>query len=194
MFINDEKYLKFLIENRLNANQFLFCYLLATVNRNHKYMVRYTKEVSLLSADEVSDLVERGYLADMNSPGETYHDMYIVLDKFKDLLFIDSEVAFEAVWKKYPRYLQERINGKEVSAKTTGLGKDGLAHKYGKYIGNDIQKHERVLEALDWAIDNGKVTLGIEKFVLNHIWDDWLMEKEERRNNEHGNAYNIDVV
>lgn len=182
MFTSDEKYLKYLINHNLSASQFLFCYLLATKEWNQKFLIRYTKEVEILPTDDIEELIERGYLHNFNRAGEYYDDLLAPTDMFKDSLFIDADDAFEQLWKTYPMHLQSLINGTRVLAKTTNLGKDNLKIKYVKAIGKDLQKHQLVMEALTWAISKEKVNVGIEKFILNHIWDDWLLEKDDNPN------------
>lgn len=190
MFINDEKYFKFLINNNMTAEQFLFCYALSTIDRNHKFINRYVSEVNSLTDQEFNDLVERGYMLDFNADGHKYHDSLVVTDKFKESIIVDEEDAFNELWKTYPMRLQQGINGNYPMAKTTEMGKEALQRKYAKYISSDMQKHLRVMEVLKWFKERQKITVGIEKFVKNQLWEDWETEMEA---DSGGNEFGIEV-
>ena len=193
MFINDEKFYKFILAHHLSPGQFLLCYTLSTIDRNHKFLKRMIDELGfIVTPEEVEDLDNRGYILNMNQPGEHYHDMLVVSDKFKQAIIVDAEDAFDQVWKAYPIRLQQHVNGSYPLAKTTSIGKEGLQRKYAKYISNDFQKHLRVMEVLIWFKERQKITVGIEKFILNQLWDDWETEMEGESNGT-GNEYGIEV-
>jgi hypothetical protein len=74
------------------------------------------------------------------------------------------------------------INGKEYSLNNFAKKFDDIdsfAFKYGKSIGWNLQKHQRVIELIKWGKENKSnlLTVGIGDFVISNLWNN--LEKQK---------------
>lgn len=169
IFVETEKYVEFLVTHKMTANQFLFCYLKASYDI--KNLRRYIERIGFFKAEEIKDLIERGYIEDFNekNPNGTrqdFVDSYLVTPKFTREIFVETEQAGEELWNAFPAFIS--INGSRVSARSTD--KDILIKNYIKKIKNNKKLHEEVLSLLKLAVERSEIKMGIEKWVGGEQW------------------------
>jgi hypothetical protein len=170
IFVETEKYVDFLVKHKMTPNQFMFCYLKATYNMTS--FRKYIKGVQHFKAEEIKDLIERGYIEDFNekNPNGTrqdFIDSYLITPKFHKEIFVETEQAGEELWATFPSFLI--INSNRVSAKS--CDKDVLIKTYCKRIKNNKKIHEEVLSLLKQAIERNEIRMGIEKWVGSEQWN-----------------------
>jgi hypothetical protein len=83
------------------------------------------------------------------------------------------------LFEAYPPFIN--INGKfaplrDISKRFASL--DDFFFFYGVQIGNNPEKHQEVLEVLNWAKENGHINFGITNFVISHQWEALKLLKE----------------
>ena len=94
------------------------------------------------------------------------------------MIFIDTEEAGLALFEAYPHFLN--IGGQQVVAKKGGningvyYGKDELISLYAKKIGNDIVKHNSIIEAIEKAKQQNVINFTLRDFIYNELWDAFI--------------------
>lgn len=137
---------------------------------------QYTEEAGGWSEEEIEDLTNKGFLENHNRNGESYVDNYYVTDQFLELLLnVNPEQRCEEFWDAYPSFLQ--MDGKRIPTK--GTGKEAFVRSYTMKHGRFIDKHKRIMAALDYGKRTGMITMGIQKFVESEQWDE--IEKERKK-------------
>jgi len=187
IFVETEQFVDFLVQHQLTPNQFMFCYLKASFDM--KNFKRYMDKVGKFKREEISDLIERGYIEDFNEFGpngarKVFIDSYLVTPKFTKNLYIETEQAGRELWELFPDYFT--INGSRVNAKS--CDQDAIIKLYCKYIKNGVKLHKEVLSLLKQAVDRGEIKMGIEKWVSSKQW-----EILKRLFNENDGKHGIEV-
>lgn len=169
-----DDFLKFLYKNKISPNQFTLCYMLSQVYNGketpsikpifYEFVANFPK---CFSEEEANDLIERGYLVNLDTNGKLRLDMLQATDKFNKLWFMDTFVGGEELWNLYPDWLY--IKNTKVPAKS--CSKDDVIGYYLKAINYNRKKHIMVLETLEKAIKDNMINSGIEKWVLSHQWE-----------------------
>lgn len=165
MFIEIEEYTKYLVKHRITPNQFLFLYLRKTLNTD--ILEYYMEGVKAWTRAELQDLVNRGFMDDVNSPGEEYAHAYFVTPKFLGEMFIEFEEAGDQLWNEYPPFFY-LSDGKRVPARS--CDKEEFEKTYGKRIKHNRKKHERIMELVRKLKKENRIDMGIEKFVASEQW------------------------
>lgn len=174
--LRDKRFLNTLCRLKISPTQWWFMYLLHT--KNYPAMLQYIEEVKPFPKADIEDLLERGFIIDLNRPeGEVWADLFSLTDKGQTLMFIHTNDAGEELWAKYPNFIM--VDAARVSAKT--VDKDDLMETYADIISHNPVYHRRVLELLEYAIRNGMINMGIEKWVRSRQWEslEELMDREE---------------
>lgn len=127
-----------------------------------------------------NSLKDKGVIVKSYNP-ETYNPNEIEFNKFflRGWIKGSGELGQE-LFNAYPSF--GLINGKyvplrDISKRFSSL--DDFFFFYGKEIGNNPDKHKRIMEILTWAKDNHLVNFSILNFVLSHQWE----ALEDLRNN-----------
>jgi hypothetical protein len=173
MFIEIEEYTKYLVKYKITPNQFLFLYLRKTLNTDA--LEFYINGVKAWKREELQDLVNRGFLDDVNSPGEEYAHAYFVTPKFLGEMFIEFEEAGNELWTEYPQFFF-LSDGKRVAART--CDKEELEKTYGKRIKHSRKKHEKIMELVKKLKKENRIDMGIEKFVTSEHWSCYFKPDE----------------
>ena len=184
-FENVTDYIEFLITHKMDTEQFLVCYLVYT--EKYDDLRKYLKKLKRIEKRKLDDLVERGYLIDLNTTGsddspQTYINKYLTTPKLEKAIFVDTDVAGAQLWDLYPAFID--IDGKRIPARSTN--KDKLFELYMSKIGNSCVKHEQILELLAWSIGTSGVTMGIQKWVES---EHWSAIAEQKNNTFDGSGY-----
>lgn len=182
--LNTNEVTKFLIDNpKITINQVFFCLLhmhdqeymklnaLPGIRRPLSLIYAYAdtrKGLShTFSLNEIMELEKLGYI---KRYGTKYTmDLITVTEKFKRALY-GKAIMFEEFRDKYPSYVDNFHHpGKPViflNKRSEGLDK--------KYIAKvkTYKAHERILEILDWAIENKLINMNIESFIDSNMWDE----------------------
>jgi len=143
----------------------------------------YAEQVRTWTKQEVSDLIERGYL-EGDTATEIYPDMLTPTQKTKDMITGDPYAMTAQLWKLYPDYFYS--NGNQYPAKTPALGAEALLDRYVKIVKQDPRLHKLVMDVLRELIKTNSVSVGIEKFVLNRYWEVEHRRLSELKHNTYG--------
>jgi hypothetical protein len=163
--INDiNKYIDFLVKNKISEHQFLILWLVHT--KDQANINRYESSLGKFSTTEVMDLVKRNWLDDYGR-ATNICDM-VVTEKFTKVVVIDEEDSYEELRKAYPGWLE--IKGVAVPAITGDPRKISL--EYFKCHRGDRAKHEEIIGIVRrWFAGKTLAQEKIENFVLNKRWE-----------------------
>lgn len=185
-FIDDVRgYTNFLIKHKLTPNQFYFLLLrnMSIVDSDTavRATIDYIDSTGGFTIKELEDLESRGYLDNVNSPGDFDVIAYFATPKFYNELFVETDLAGEEFWKAYPDKII--INGAEVRAKTGD--KEELTKLYAKKIKYNKNTHKKVLESLKKDIEEG-LNMGIEKYIRS---EQWTVKREYKGKSGYGENF-----
>lgn len=189
MFTNLDRYVHVLTELKISANQFLLCYLLYTdqTDIEGKYVkkgsgmanvYKYSTRAIPWSPEEVEDLVEKGYLEDTNTAKDKTHPDYLeVTDKFRKFVFIE-ESHFDELNRLFPNRIDNfnNPNGPRIKLKVCDLAK--MKELYLKKVKSKV-KHRKIMEVLEWAIENDEINFNFENFIRGELWNTLFEARDE---------------
>lgn len=167
MFTDVERYLNFIIENKLTQAQFLFLYLIyrKKVDCIKKYKAAFpNEENSMIGKYDKQDLLDRGFIESVGEAGMTAD--YILGEKFTKLFLKDVFNATEEFVKEYPGFVQ--IQGKAIPLITMDRYK--LANIYGERIDYSVEEHLEVVKDVKFARAKDMLSSSIENFVRGEVW------------------------
>lgn len=123
----------------------------------------------------MSSLVEKGYLKNVTKLS-VINDLHKVeFNKtFLKKFYKPSNKMGEEFKDSYPDFAI--INGVEQNIKTVGNinrynSIDEVGYQYAKAIGWNVNKHQHILELIDWGKSNGYNFPGMGLFVANREWE-----------------------
>lgn len=125
------------------------------------------------------------------SAGEVFDPLAIPINKnfIKNLYKCSFELGKE-LFEIYPQ--MTLINGSMVTLRGVSKHFDSLEtcyFKYGKAIGWNQEKHEKIISLIKWAKERDLIKQSLSSFVINNAW----LDLEAIRNGDSGN-YNFDTV
>jgi hypothetical protein len=174
---NEKEYVDFLVKNKLSTNQFLLLYLLYTERMcKSQGKTTYTKVGNIYKwiaegkgwkHDEVEELIKLNYVIGFPINGKYQIDQLILTEKFFDLMFIDTEDAFNEILDLYPDRMV--INNQTTFTKAGDLSK--VADNYAKMIRNNLSKHEEMKKLVKYAAERGLCKYKIENFLSKGVID-----------------------
>ncbi|WP_266367188.1 hypothetical protein [Tellurirhabdus rosea] len=166
-----------LVTYNLTPNQYTFLFL--THARQYALMYRFVQEGPGFSALEIGDLVDRGFVLDLNPSGYYYMDSFVLTEKVaNDLFETDTEKAALEFWNTYPIQLYDRDRDESFSLLTTD--KTQFLKDYYVRIGYSPEKHRRVMDALNFAIDHRMIDMSIRQWLDSEQWEAILEIRQER--------------
>lgn len=179
MFYNPNHFVEVLCELNITANQFLLCHLLYWDNREEFRSSTHKKSLASLykyassktrrwKTTEVDDLIEKGYLKELNTSGPRSADMMEVDPSFITKVYA-SYPQFEEFWDLYPKVMAS-FDGSRGSIKLKMCDKDELEKSYLRLV-TTKKLHNNIMELLKWGINNHQINMGIEKFVKSRQWE-----------------------
>lgn len=171
----DEDVIAFCIRYKIKVTQYYFMYLLARKDFYKTYKdslgKQYLTEIEQFTHEDMLDLVEKGFIEDMNSPGETLPELFMLKEEALRL-FVDEDLA-EELWNKYPPTL--RLSGGARFVARAGGSKEEVLALYRNKIDYRRDKHDFVMEQLDKYIqyvDAGKINgHKISDWIKMEVWD-----------------------
>lgn len=106
--------------------------------------------------------------------GEVFDPLAIPINKnfIKNLYKCSFELGKE-LFEVYPQF--GTINGTIVPLRGVSKKFDSLEQayfKYGKSIGFNPERHERVIELVQWAKENNIINCSLASFIVNNGWHD----------------------
>lgn len=178
----DENVIEFCINHKISFTQFAFCYFLLKKDFSRPFhesqSKRYVNKFGMFEDREVKDLIDRGFVLDLNSPGDNRPEFYVVEDKFIQALYSDENQG-EQLWRRYPHSFH--VEGKDESF-TFGARhasvyqtKESLIDAYLKKIKRSKKKHDFVMNMLDEYVNlvrkNKINSMKLGDWVANEVWD-----------------------
>lgn len=106
--------------------------------------------------------------------GEVFDPLAIPINKnfIKNLYKCSFELGKE-LFEVYPQF--GTINGTIVPLRGVSKKFDSLEQayfKYGKSIGFNPERHERIIELVQWAKENNIINCSLASFIVNNGWHD----------------------
>lgn len=180
----------------LTAEELLLCYLtfLARDEEDHaEYFTRwFSNGGQARLRDLFNSLKEKGIIHKNYNPS-TYNPNDIEFNKnFIKGWIKNSGQLGQELFDAYPSYMQS--NGKLLPLR--GISKqfqslDQFFFHYSTTIGHSIEKHKQVLDILEWAKQNHKITGGILDFVNSRQWDNLKYLKEHGMEGIEESTFNV---
>ncbi len=159
----------------LTPNQYVFLFL--THSRQYAAMYKFNQEGPSFTAEEINDLVRRGFILNLNKSGYYYVDLFVLTDEVgQDLFDQDREKAALEFWNAYPIFLRDSRTGENFSLLNTD--KQQFLKDYYVRIGYSAHRHHRVMEGFDYAIDKGFIDMTIRQWLDSEQWKSLLELKE----------------
>lgn len=125
------------------------------------------------------------------SEGESFDPYSIPFNKnFVKSLYKSSFELGKELFEIYPQMTV--INGSLVTLRGVSKHFDSLEacyFRYGKAIGWNQERHEKVLDLIKWAKERDIIKQSLSSFVINNSW----LDLEAIRNGDSGN-YNFDTI
>lgn len=125
------------------------------------------------------------------SEGESFDPYSIPFNKnFIKNLYKSSFELGKELFEIYPQMTV--INGSLVTLRGVSKHFDSLEacyFRYGKAIGWNQERHEKVLDLIKWAKERDIIKQSLSSFVINNSW----LDLEAIRNGDSGN-YNFDTI
>jgi len=170
MFVDFDRYVKYLGDHKMTPAQFAFCWMLHF--RDMKNFNLYQEKVGPFYAEEIEDLIERDYVLNTFPGSDNFRMASLsVTGKFADeILIMDEMEALDELIAVYPKYFF--IERKRIF--TTACDLDTLARVYARIINKDKILHKMIVERTKKAADmmeRGEVThMKIDKYIKGRVW------------------------
>lgn len=174
-----EREIEFMIKYQLTSDELFLMKLIWYAQDEHpEYLHKYFAECKL--GKEIRELlmslrdkgvINKAYI--IPEKGEIFNPNDVDFNKNVTKSFIQhSQELGMQLFDSYPAFTY--INGRPFSLRNiTKLYKslDEMCFAYGSAIKFDPQKHQEVLEILDYARDNNLINSGICQFIAERQWD-----------------------
>ena len=160
--IISERYVKFLVKHKISPEQYLLLHLLYENRKDliEDYKIAFKGINERMVSDKgLKDLIEKGFII------KTFSGSYKLGRPFLDV-FIDADKATEEVFKLYPPF----INSRGVDIPLTAMDRKLFAKIYINKINKSYDEHSQILLDIQYAIDTGRISTGIEKFLVSEQW------------------------
>jgi hypothetical protein len=169
-----------MIKYQVYAEELLFIKLVFLAQEGHvEYLSKYFSQMPLKGAprDTMLSLQEKGVINKsykIPEKGQTFNPLDIEFNKnfMKSYLQHSYDMGME-LFMKYPNFII--INSKQFSLKNIAKvfkSIDDFAFAYGKAIQFNIDKHNEILELLDWAKEVNILNYGIVEFITSLKWNE----------------------
>lgn len=140
-------------------------------------LISTLKKVGIQFREVLLHLQEKGIILksyQIPKEGQTFDPYLISINKnfIKNLYKCSFELGKE-LFEEYPQF--GVINGNQFPLRTVAKHFDSLEQcyfKYGRAIGWDPEKHNKVIELVNWSKDNNILNMSLSSFVINNSWLD----------------------
>lgn len=151
------------------------------------YIYRYSENVRKWDQADIERLIKMGYLREVLPKWELDHrregnvarhypDYLEVTEKFTEQVMATYR-TFEVFWNAYPQTCPN-FNGHGLPAIPLKVADKDEVEKLYKRRVQTRQEHERLMKALQWARDTGRITMNIKNYVGGEVWRAHLEEME----------------
>jgi hypothetical protein len=176
-----DKYVDIIIKLDISPMQIFFMQIL--YEKRYDLLYKVANEGHYFTADMIDDLESKGLIINTNvNVRSVYADYYEPTEKFVTLFYDATMRNAEEFWELYPGYIT--INNKKIPAK--GVNKEELVKKYHQTIVTQ-EKHDMIIGALKYAIDNKLIAIRIDKWLMSEAYIDVckLMDAETQEDMPH---------
>lgn len=169
-----KSWLKSCVKNKVTLNQMMYLYLMKMKDfmDPKSWSNQYVNQVQKFSLKEVvQPLIDRGWLMNLNKPGEYYPEFMMPTEE-GDTLFA-TQVMGQEFWDAYPTTLPIGNGGKFISR--AGIEKGDFIDLYLRKIDHDPAIHVKVMRRL--KVYEGMVITGeinghkIGNWVNEQLWE-----------------------
>lgn len=181
-----ERELDFMIKYGLTADELYLIKLIFLAQDGHdEYLVKFFREGSLglpildlLTSLQQKGVINKSYT--IPQKGEVFEPIDVEFNKqvLKGFLQHSEDLGME-LFNSYPAMTV--INGKTFSLRNIAKFYktfDEFCFAYGKEIKFDPDKHQEILDILEWAKENNLVHSGIGDFIISRKWLDYQEMKD----------------
>ena len=168
------EWLRKCVKNNLSIEQLLFLNMIRLKDfvDPKSWANQYLNKVGRFSKEKVLDpMVERGFLMNLNQPGEFYPEFYVVTDN-GEAMFATYAMG-EELWEAFPKTLPISGGGRFVSR--AGIEKDELIELYLRQIEHDPKTHfDAMRRMMIYArkVNRGEINgCKIGDFVKQKLWE-----------------------
>lgn len=182
--INEDKYIDFIIDNKLTQQQFLLLHL---VFRKRWDLLRRYKETfptndgTIIGKTQTDRLLERGLLTYKKDSSNNTH--LTVSDIFRKAYTNDIYIADE-VYDTYPAF-SDGSDG--VRYPLLAYDRMSFAKIYLDIINYSQQEHEEILKDIEYGKENNLIKIKISNFLSSQFWKTLrglrLKDESEENNN-----------
>lgn len=167
---------------RLIPNELLFIrVLLILQDENNEEL--FSKYINILKDDGINlreficklqekEIILKSYK--IPKEGSPFDPYAIPFNKnFLKNLYKSSFELGKELFEAYPQF--GNINGNIIPLRGVSKHFDSLEDcyfKYGKYIGWSSEKHNKIIELVNWAKENNLLNMSLSSFVINNSWLD----------------------
>jgi len=140
-----------------------------------EYLIRYNNLLEGTFRDELLNLQNKGVILKsykIPKSGESFNPDDVEFNKnFIKQFYRASYEMGEELWNVYPQSCivsGQVFNLKSISRKFDSP--EEAFQKYAKYINNNPDTHQEVLELIKWGIENGYNFTTLDKFIVDRAW------------------------
>lgn len=164
--IEIERYINFIVKNKLTQSQFVFLYLLQ--RKRYDLLKLYAEANPSTDGTAIGkvlrdDLLARGFIIKLDE--REVANSYQIGQPFK-LIFVDKFEAANELKELYPDFMIS----KGTRYPLTVVDVYELAPLYGERIGYEYAEHEEVKKDIAYAIDQNLISCKLENFVRSEFW------------------------
>lgn len=193
-----EREIDFMIKYQLTSDELFLMKLIWFAQDEHpEYLHKYFGECKLgkeirelLMSLRDKGIINKSYI--IPEKGEIFNPNDVDFNKIVTKSFIQhSQELGIQLFDSYPAFTY--VNGRPFSLRNiTKLYKslDEMCFAYGEAIKFDPEKHQEVLEILDYARDNNLIQNGICQFIAERQWDMY----QQMRDGDHGEFKTSELV
>ena len=171
-----------LIEHDLTIEQFYILLLLRDVSKeggNNDVAKNYINKFGMFSGHDIQALLDKDYVTDFNSPGETFFYHFMANPIKTKSIFLDDDL-FDELWNEYPPYLL--IQNKQIPSKSDGY--DEIKVVYLKMIRRSLKTHEKVMKALRFYKQSESFAkIKLMNFIKSKEWENIIKDEPTRARN-----------
>lgn len=183
MITDIDKYVEFLCDNDITANEFLILWLVHT--KDTESIKKYKQAKGAFAVVDIEHLISLNFITNFSMDGSYDIFSMMVTDKFTKRVVIDEDDAYEELQTVYPAWIE--VKGTKyptIKGDPMVVAKDYFkAHK-----GNRLA-HKRIMDITRMYYANRPVTGNIHDYILNRRWN--LLEKELGLGNNRVDAFQV---
>lgn len=200
MILDIDKFLGFLNEKALNANEFLILYLtyqgrVDDLEEHHNVMLEDSGAALTIKSLErlvEKDLLYVSFKRDENKELMVRHGLFVpdiktavVTSSFTEEFMIPNDDAADELFDRFPAVIHKN----NITIKRSDGGDmDKAMESYRKYIDNDRIKHVEVIRRLEIAKKHNLIESGFPKWVLGRMWEDPRIKTLEDNDDDNGGS------